>query len=288
MIKKLFFVSTLFLLTSFSDSSALTETQTKQTIKTPTTPIKPKITLNIDGESFVNKKTFAKTKNVSDIDYLLELYANDKWGFMGKKFIDEWQTIYNQYINSIIYSYSENKIDKDIHISLWMIENSFLLALALLLPIALHENKKIKLDEHWPTVFTASLTIFITCAIVTAKLHKKYYKKQCDKEIARAQKQYNQDKQNAINTRNKVTDFFNNFLGLWEVYKKITPIELHYLFNKLNSETKNIDINDIIEIITKIQRQIRNNHSVYYEEYKQEITKPPVTNHNYYNTYYRY
>ncbi len=84
MIKKLFFVSILFLLTSFPPSSALTETQKQQTIKTET----KKTSRKTPAKQLTSKKNKNK-------DYLLELYANDKWGFMGKKFIDEFYTKYN-------------------------------------------------------------------------------------------------------------------------------------------------------------------------------------------------
>ncbi|MFH1644048.1 MAG: hypothetical protein ABIA74_02640 [bacterium] len=72
MFKKLFFIASLFL---FSSIFAKEENQK---------------TSNVEG---TQQEVKIKSKY---LDYLLELYANDKWGFMGKKFIDELNALYDR------------------------------------------------------------------------------------------------------------------------------------------------------------------------------------------------
>ena len=64
-----------------------------------------------------------------------------------------------------------------------------------------------------------------------------------------------------IKERNKST--LISFLLKWNTYKKVTPEELHSFFIEVMKEIKNLNDEEIAEIIRGIQSQIRNNHKNY-------------------------
>ncbi len=224
MIKKLFFVSTLFLLTSFSTSSALTETQLQQTTK-------------------------------KDTSYLLELYENDKWGFMGKKFIDELEGTYNR----------SKALDNIATLNLFLIILTPIIIGGSLITIHnTHYDYFYWLGDERESLYfkiaIIELILMIAIGITATKL--------LDKRIDRK-----------VVERNYWV--IKNFLNNWKTYRDITPKELYPLFEKLIQNFDDLESGDNTRIINEIKQQVRNNHSVYYEKYKQAITKPPVIN-NYY------
>ena len=254
MIKKLFFITTLFLLTSFSDSYALTETQTQQTIETETTKIeKP-------GAKETSQKTPIKQlTNKKDFNYLLELYANDKWGFMGKKFIDEWEWKYDS---------SKARINI-VNFDLFLI---FLTPIIMgVSAIIIYNNYEIQNKLRWlgyndeSQCFRVAVIELIT-AIIIGIIVTKLGSERIDRKVIE---------------RNYQT--IKDFLDRWQTYKHITTKELFPLFEKLIQNFDELMSGDYVRIINEIQQQVRNNHSVYYEEYKQSITKPPVINNYYYH-----
>ncbi len=209
MIKKLFFISTLFLLTSFSASSSLTETKPQQTVKT-------------------------------DTSYLLELYENDKWGFMGKKFIDELG-------------------QKDKNYDLVLISNMILLCLdPLIIMLSLsaidyYSNSHLAHDELIITALFEIALLFAVHVIITNLLNKRI-----DKKTAK-----DNDRSNYLAIK--------NFLKNWETYKQITPKGLCSLFEKLIQNFDELCSRDNARIIGEIQQQVRNNNFVYYEKYKKPL-----------------
>lgn len=209
MFKKLFFISILFLSSSIF---ANTENQTNSNLETT------------EQESSSIKK---RSKN---LDYLLELYANDKWGFMGKKFIDEFYEMFDE--REKLKNLKKFKRGA-------VILGAYLLLMSLFPPIII--------------LFLIEATV--TYLIYTIKL---------------------ENINDNINRRDY--SIFKNFLKKWQKYKKITPKELHPLFEKIILEIENLNHTELLEIISEIQDQVIKNDPKYYELFKKETN--PVSKKN--------
>ncbi|MFH1644498.1 MAG: hypothetical protein ABIA74_04975 [bacterium] len=236
MFKKLFFIAILFLFTSIC---ANTENQT---------------TSNIES---TQQESSSIKNNSKDLDYFLELYANDKWRFMGKKFIDEWKN-----------TFDKNKaVDDAVFLNvLFMFLFDPIIIIGSFIALVLYSEKHYWTGRETAKTIIATLIAEIILIIILHHI---------------ANKKLNSQMDDKVKERNYWT--IKHFLNNWQKYKHITPKELYPLFEKLIPIFDELKRYDDTKIIEEIQQQVRDNQSVYYEQYKQSITKPPVINNYYYH-----
>ncbi|MFH1644166.1 MAG: hypothetical protein ABIA74_03255 [bacterium] len=220
MFKKLFFITTLFLFTSIC---AQEENQTPSVVET-TQP-----------ENNLIKK------DSKDLDYLLELYANDKWGFMGKKFIDE--------------PYNKRAALRNLknlnELFIFLLDPIILFVLFAIL--AINTDNKYDSKTQNKILLSASIIEIILIIIIHAITTKKL-----KKQIILKSEKYNYET-------------INDFLKNWVTYKKITPAKLHPLIEKLTKIFNSLNKEDLDKIINEIKQQVIENHLIYYDKNRKPL-----------------
>ncbi|MFH1644164.1 MAG: hypothetical protein ABIA74_03245 [bacterium] len=234
MFKKLFFIATLFLFTSIC---ANTENQT------------------ITDVEFIKNEQFTVNIDSENIETLLKLYANDKWGFVGHEFIDKWKNK-NPFLDTDFITFPN--IISIPFITLATFFTSLLVSIGLAKTLAIPFNKIIKTKRDTDAIAAIIASIIIPMAIISQFVfHLKLYKKQLNM-ITKSETE-------------RVKLYFKKLLDQWSEYKKIIPEELHPLFEKLIVEIDKLDLENLLRIIQELQYQTIKNHAVFYEKYKQNL-----------------
>lgn len=190
---------------------------------------------------------------------LYDIYKDDKWGFIGKKFDDE---LYEEYTSSI---------DGDRKFLLSLFGAALVGFSPVLIGAFLGEMYDIQHDirekKDRGNAFHAIGALMSLCFGIplAMKTYKIIYKKLSE-----------YIKQRIMSRNEKI---LGNFLNNWPEYKLITPESLHELFDKLYVQymtDESFDIHKHTYIIFDIRNQLIDKHKKYYEKYVQRNQVPKV------------
>ena len=155
-----------------------------------------------------------------------ELYENDKWDFLGTKFIDEFDDCF---------------VERKAITNLRSVRELSFFCCLFLLGLSFVAAK-----EPQGIVFISIPTTFLAFMIIITNIYGYIY---INDEVKR---------------RNFC--ILKNFLNRWRSYKEFTPEQLHLFFDALYKQKDSLsDYCDIEKTIKTIQRQVRRNDIKYYQ-----------------------